>query len=62
MTHMAQPRQPRPATTDKMTGAGYIFLVVSIVLGIVTGGPRGFALLAGIAMLVIASLMYLMGK
>jgi hypothetical protein len=50
------------SSSDKMPGAGYAFLVISIVLGMAAGGSGAFPLLAGIAMLVLASLMYLMGK
>jgi hypothetical protein len=50
-------------TSDKMTGAAYIFLVVSIVIGMaVNGADTGFPLIAGIAMLILTGLMYLMGK
>jgi hypothetical protein len=50
-------------TSDKMTGAAYIFLVVSIVIGMaVNSADTGFPLIAGIAMVILTGLMYLMGK
>ena len=56
----AHEEEVRVAT--EMTGAGYRFLIVAIILGAATGGFGGFPIPAGIAMLLLVGLACVMGR
>ena len=57
-----------PATTsehepdDRLTGAGFVFLAISIVIGMGIGGVHTYSLVAGVAMLILPAIIYLVGS
>jgi len=56
-----------PATTsehepdDRLTGAGFVFLAISIVIGMGIGGGDTYSLVAGVAMLILSTIIYFVG-
>jgi hypothetical protein len=47
---------------DRLTGAGVIFLAISIVIGMGIGGVHTYSLVAGVAMLILPAIIYLVGS
>jgi hypothetical protein len=45
---------------DRLTGAGVLFLAISIGMGI--GGVHTYSLVAGVAMLILPAIIYLVGS
>ena len=46
---------------DRLTGAGLIFLTISIVIGMGIGGGDTYSLVAGVAMLILPAIIYFAG-
>ena len=47
---------------DRLTGTGFVFLAVSIVIGMGIGGGNTYSLLAGAAMIVLPAITYFVGS
>jgi len=47
---------------DRLTGAGLVFLAVSIVIGMGIAGSNTYSLVAGIAMLILPTIIYFIGS
>jgi hypothetical protein len=47
---------------DRLTGAGLVFLAISIVIGMGIGGGNPYSLVAGVAMLILPALIYFIGS
>ena len=58
MRQTATQREP----SDKLTIGGFVFLIVSIVIGIAIGGGDTYSLVAGILMLILMAIVYLVGR
>ena len=52
MSQTATQREP----SDKLTIGGFVFLIVSIVIGIAIGGGDTYSLVAGILMLILMAI------
>jgi hypothetical protein len=46
---------------DRLTGAGLVFLAISIVIGMGIGGSDTYSLVAGVAMLTLPAIIYFAG-
>ena len=46
---------------DRPTGAGLVFLAISIVIGMGIGGGDTYSLVAGVAMLILSAIIYFVG-
>jgi hypothetical protein len=46
---------------DRLTGAGLVFLAISIVIGMGVGGGNTYSLVAGVAMLILPAIIYSVG-
>ena len=47
---------------DRLTGAGVVFLAISIVIGMGIGGVDTYSLVAGAAMLILLAIIYFVGS
>ena len=47
---------------DRLTGAGVVFLAISIVIGMGIGGVDTYSLVAGVAMLILPVIIYFVGS
>jgi hypothetical protein len=47
---------------DRLTGAGLVFLAISIVIGMGIGGGGSYSLVAGVAMLILPAIIYFVGS
>ena len=47
---------------DRLTGAGLVFLAISIVIGMAIGGGNTYSVVAGVAMLILPAIIYFIGS
>ena len=47
---------------DRLTGAGLVFLAISIVIGMAIGRADIYSLVAGVAMLILPAIIYFVGS
>ena len=47
---------------DRLTGAGLVFLAISIVIGMGIGGGNTYSLVAGAAMIILPAITYFVGS